>query len=174
MPFRDKTLDEYCYEFLEESELKRRDEDQVFSRYSRRKVQEKQSRLETGGDQANGKDTSQQIRNTTFGNVDKMVVVSQLWIWLLGGLVHYSHPAAGQYALPRLTLNRCCCHKLQRWLGGSLEGRNPGSLLSYKAGRSENTNTSDPTTRPGRVCQERAVHAWCGNKAFGRSRCFCQ
>lgn len=34
--FDDKTLDDYCYEFLEENEVQRRNGDQVFSRYSKR------------------------------------------------------------------------------------------------------------------------------------------
>jgi hypothetical protein len=91
--FDDKTLDDYCYEFLEENEVQRRNGDQVFSRYSKRlekKMMGKQKdQLPNEEDRRNS--GSQQTQNAAPSKYAKMVVVSQFWVWLLGGAFHCPH-----------------------------------------------------------------------------------
>lgn len=55
----EKSLDDYCHNFLKDDALRKRDESQVVGRYAKR----------------------------CKPKLDEIVVVSQLWVWKFGGLL---------------------------------------------------------------------------------------
>lgn len=80
--FPEQTLDEYCHEFLDAASLQYRDENQVVSRYFRGK------RKPNNGNATNLKNAekdSQGLHSTDSIHNEEIVVVSQLWLWRLGG-----------------------------------------------------------------------------------------
>lgn len=90
----EQTLDEYCYEFLDNKELNKRDADQVVCRYTKNIKKKSCHQCRDGRQGSQGTSSCQRCHDTTTSeDADEILVVSQLWIWVLGGSLRFSCPS---------------------------------------------------------------------------------